>query len=284
MLFIEELRAFDPIPIVDLSELHSGLVPAELLTQDTAIRTTHQDGHLQEPLVDLRSYNIAGEKYYANSPYGKRIDGAIDGLYARRSVANKLVQANDILRKYNLELYVYDAYRSIECQNWLWDFFSDGYMREHPKASPKEVEEFARNYVSDPRRFDPDDPATHPLHSTGGAIDLTLRECSSGNFIDVGTFDDPSEKSHTHFYEMELKAGRVVEDDHRLLYRRVLYGAMLQAGFTNYPYEFWHYDYGNRMYACMLNRLGRFGSEQRFLFTYIPFDRDLLQAPPLPAP
>lgn len=132
------------------------------------------------------------------------------------------------------------------------------------------MEAFTRKYASDPRGFDPANPATHPLHSTGGAIDVVLRRHSSGALIDLGTyFDDPDEKSHTHFYERELQAGRIARDDERLLHRRALYGAMTQAGFTNYPYEFWHYDYGNRMYACMMRRLGA-KLDLDAIFTYLP--------------
>ncbi|CAK2155539.1 hypothetical protein VCRA2116O234_510012 [Vibrio crassostreae] len=31
--------------------------------------------------------------------------------------------------------------------------------------------------------------------------------------------------------------------------RRLLYNAMIGAGFTNLPSEWWHYDYGNQMWA-----------------------------------
>jgi hypothetical protein len=24
---------------------------------------------------------------------------------------------------------------------------------------------------------------------------------------------------------------------------------MIEAGFTNYPYEYWHFDYGDRLYV-----------------------------------
>lgn len=266
---------FDPVPNVDLSELHSGMVSEDTLAEDG-----EGDAHSQEPLADLFSYGIAGQEFYArgdgdNFPYNRRIEGAIDGLYARVSVAKRLCEANESLRAVDIEVYVYDAYRSIACQRSLWKFFSEKYRTDHPNASERDVDEFTRTFVSDPRGFVADDAATHPLHSTGGAIDVTLRRRSTGELLDMGThFDDPSERSTTYFFERELGAGHIRADDPRLAARRMLYGSMTRAGFTNYPYEFWHYDFGNRMHALMRKRQGLPAGDRKARFVYIPFDPD----------
>jgi D-alanyl-D-alanine dipeptidase len=52
-------------------------------------------------------------------------------------------------------------------------------------------------------------------------------------------------------------AGQIGSDDPRLLNRRLLYWTMREAGFTNYPYEYWHYDYGDQMYVLTLRSLGK---------------------------
>ena len=36
--------------------------------------------------------------------------------------------------------------------------------------------------------------------------------------------------------------------------RRLLYHVMVSAGFTNYPDEWWHFDYGNQNWALMSGR------------------------------
>ena len=33
--------------------------------------------------------------------------------------------------------------------------------------------------------------------------------------------------------------------------RRILYNAMLNVGFTNYPSEWWHYDFGDLFWGAM---------------------------------
>ena len=36
--------------------------------------------------------------------------------------------------------------------------------------------------------------------------------------------------------------------------RKILYDAMINAGFVNYPLEWWHYSYGDRMWAAYSKR------------------------------
>ena len=115
-----------------------------------------------------------------------------------------------------------------------------------------------RHYVSDPRRFHPDDPRTWPAHATGAAVDLTLRDLRTRELLDMGThFDDMSTVSHSDYFERLLHGGRIGPGDARLRNRRLLHWAMQAQGFINYSYECWHFDYGNQMYVMMRNYLGR---------------------------
>lgn len=61
-------------------------------------------------------------------------------------------------------------------------------------------------------------------------------------------FDDLNAISHTDHLERELIAGRIEHDNPALLNRRLLYWVMRHVGFTNYPSEYWHFDFGNQMY------------------------------------
>lgn len=56
-----------------------------------------------------------------------------------------------------------------------------------------------------------------------------------------GEFDETEEHSHTNYYEHEESPAR---ENRRLLVR-----TMENAGFSNYPQEWWHYNYGNRGWA-----------------------------------
>jgi D-alanyl-D-alanine dipeptidase len=248
------------LSLVLFANLHDDMrlkpLPAELRPGPTAL-----DYHIipidltsaqnKEELVDLRSYAIAGEQYYSradglNPPYYKAICLHDHGaLLCRKTVADKLKQVNAQLNPYGVELYVYDSYRPIECQRSLWSYFV------------KVAKEKAGQYCSDPSVFNGKDFRTWPTHTTGGAVDLTLRSLSNQQVLYMGTvFDEASPASYTSTFEQssdEDNSASVIEARRN---RRLLYWAMHSQGFANYPYEWWHYDYGTQMWAKNSNQFG----------------------------
>jgi len=221
-----------------------------------------QDPRYREGLVEARDWGLAGENYYSrtdgqNAPYGQAVDGAIRELWCRETIVTMLARVNERLAERGLELFLWDAYRPIACQRGLWEFFSARARTQMPDAGEAEISRSVRQYVSDPRQFDEDNPRTWPVHATGGAVDLTLRDKRCGDLADMGApFDEMSAVSHAGHFERLLQEGRIAGDDIRLRNRRALYWAMHEQGFTNYPYEFWHFDYGDQMYALTLKQRG----------------------------
>ena len=87
---------------------------------------------------------------------------------------------------------------------------------------------------------------TTPPHSTGGAIDLELID-PYGNLINLG---------------MEIKNWYKVDPNicithsknisgEALINRMILLEIMLDVGFVNYPNEWWHFSYGDRLWAAL---------------------------------
>ena len=222
-----------------------------------------RDPRYAEPLVDARAYGIAGENYYArtdarNPPYREAVPGAVRELWCRESLVDMLFAVNERLAEYGAEVYLWDAYRPVACQQALWDFFWERFRSDWPHAGDAELTELVRHYVSDPRRFDRNDMRTWPAHATGAAVDLTLRDLRTRELLDMGThFDDMSTVSHSDYFERLLHGGRIADDDARLRNRRLLHWAMQAQGFINYSYECWHFDFGDQTYVMMRNYLGR---------------------------
>ena len=76
-------------------------------------------------------------------------------------------------------------------------------------------------------------------HSSGGAVDVMLFYC--GKEIDCG--DSYLEfTANTPTWSNTLSRSQQRN-------RFILYNAMTQAGFVNYPLEWWHFCYGDKMYA-----------------------------------
>lgn len=201
-----------------------------------------------EPLVKASAVGLSNQSYYhiadgSNAPYGAQIPGSLPDVWMRKSIADKLLRINETLAPQDLELHVHDAYRPIETQKALWDHFIEKGRQQLQTGDPETLREFAGHFASEPHGFDPTNPETWPTHNTGASVDVTLRQKSTGKILDMGSgFDEASDASFTDTFEKN--AGNIESRNNR----RTLHQAMIDEGFTNYPYEWWHYDFGTQMW------------------------------------
>jgi D-alanyl-D-alanine dipeptidase len=65
-------------------------------------------------------------------------------------------------------------------------------------------------------------------------------------------FDETTPRSYTRYLEKKLEDEEILKAEQKvaLKNRRILYHAMTEAGFTNFPNEWWHFNYGNQPWAC----------------------------------
>ena len=169
--------------------------------------------------------------YFAND-----VAHAINICVARRSVIERLQQAAELLPKH-LGIVVLDGWRSREVQQAVQDEVGDTIWAMYPQLTVSEHQQLLSQFVA-PVRAGFISP-----HLTGGSVDITLFNRTTGEWLDMGSeFDEPTERSHTHFYE--------AQPEHVACHnRRLLYSVMIQVGFTNLPTEWWHFDYGNPLWA-----------------------------------
>ena len=190
-----------------------------------------------EKLVDIKKYfngSVQVEPVYYNEGY----NGAIDTCFVRETVAKKLQKAIELLPE-GLAFRVYDAWRPVCVQEDLYNSFFEQISKEHPSWDDEKIEQETIKFASKPS-YDMNNPA---VHNTGGAIDLTIVHKASGEPLDMGTeFDEISLMSNTAFFEDS-------DNEEVKRNRRLLYWVMIEAGFTNLPTEWWHYDYGDRFWS-----------------------------------
>jgi D-alanyl-D-alanine dipeptidase len=217
------------------------------------IDSTHPLFH--EPLVRLDDFEVAYESHHArtdgkNWPYHRAVEGSRPEIWMRKTAAEKLARASGKLRAFGLELFILDGYHSIECHRGLWDFYYAEARRKKPGGSEIVWRNYAMQFVADPGPFDKSDPKTWHAHTTGGAVDLTLRDLRTGQVVDMGSrFEEISTVSYNDYFERRLAKGLIAKDDPRLWHRRLAHWAMQQEGFLNDPFVFWHYDWGNQLYV-----------------------------------
>ena len=204
----------------------------------------------REPLIDVREYGIACKSVYSRpyAPYYRAFASALETVYLRDTVAQKLIQANNILVDYGVEVLALDGFRPVKLQQELWAHFMAKAREQLPEATKEDMERFAVQFCSNPSGYDPLDYTTWPVHLSGGAVDLTLRSLYDKQESFMGSiFDDADAiSSTTHFESFELTSQSGLEARRN---RRLLYHAMLAAGFFNYPYEWWHFDFGSQMWV-----------------------------------
>lgn len=161
------------------------------------------------------------------------------GCYVRQEVYEKLLLAAGMLPP-GFRFRVWDAWRPFLLQKELYLAYSDDIIRKFglDGSSEEQKRAFIQKFVSEPV----DDREVPPVHTTGGAVDLTIID-DAGQELAMGSlFDEFSHKTDTAYFE----DGKDITVKNN---RRMLYHVMTEAGFINLPSEWWHFDYGDRFWA-----------------------------------
>lgn len=191
-----------------------------------------------EELVDISEYKSS--RIILDFAYHRiGVPYSINKCLMRKRVAEKLIKASAELPN-GLCFKIFDAWRPFEVQQSLFSQYRQKVKHQNPLMEDEEIDFLTQKFVSKPQK----EYENSPVHSTGGAIDLTLTT-SDGTELRMGTeFDDFSLKAYTAYYEDEKNGEVEIRNN-----RRILYNAMIAEGFTNLPTEWWHFDYGDKFWA-----------------------------------
>ncbi len=207
--------------------------------------------HYLEELVDLRDLGIAGENYYyspRNPPYWRRIEGAVSDLLVRRSVGERLARINALLGAVELELYVFDAWRPKAVQAYFHDHWMPGEIRRRdPHLAGAALTAEVERYWAAPSS-DENSPAPH---ATGAALDLTIRWAGSDQLWMGSIFDDATPLAHRDRFELPDDKAPCFSDQEARANRRLLHWVMAEAGFCGHPDEWWHFSWGDQLWAAL---------------------------------
>jgi D-alanyl-D-alanine dipeptidase len=204
-----------------------------------------------EPLVSIpldRFAVIDPHPYQAiGAPYGDRTP-----FWVRAGVLDRLDCALETLQAEcpGWGIQIFDAFRPLPVQQ---------FMVERAIAEIAIAQNLNPNALSDADRdailpevqtfwaIPSSDPATPPPHSTGGAIDVTLVN-TNGEPINMGSpIDELSLRSYPdHFARSDADNAPAFHQRRQLLQR-----ILTQAGFAQHPNEWWHFSYGDQMWAWL---------------------------------
>ena len=200
-----------------------------------------------EPLQDLPREFLRMEPhpYMAlGAPYG----ASGNPFQLRQGVVQRLLKAQQRLSDHDpsLRLIIFDAWRPIAVQAFMVEHSIADLCRERGvelmsgDAFDRVVADVGRFWAAPSR-----DPATPPPHSTGAAVDLTLSS-SEGTPLEMGGEID----AIGAISEPEHYAGQEDPDARCWHQRRQLLADVMDAsGFAQHPNEWWHYSFGDQLWA-----------------------------------
>ncbi len=205
----------------------------------------------QEPLVEIPSdifafvmphpYQKLGAPYEEKSPF-----------HVRKGVLDRLIHANQTLQQLRSgwKLQIFDAYRPVAVQQFMVNYtFAELVNAKKLNSATlnatqrEEIWQQVYQFWAIPNL----DLAMPPPHSTGAAIDLTLID-ETGNAIDMGSqIDEISARSFPDYFANDKEHPY---HDHR----QTLDRAMRSAGFVRHWNEWWHFSYGDQIWAWMMTQ------------------------------
>lgn len=155
----------------------------------------------------------------------------------RETVAKMLSTAASYMPE-NVFLCVKETYRPLSFQRFIYNrrlilLFCNP---EYKTLTSQEIRTIASEYIAPP------EVAGHP---TGGAVDVSLID-HNGNELDLGcAYDDDPVVSQGRCYSYFSELPQAV-----IRHRKMLFDCMQKAGFINYPFEWWHWSYGDKYWAA----------------------------------
>jgi len=151
----------------------------------------------------------------------------------RSGVAEKLEQASKLLPE-NVHFKVLSAYRSMAEQQNLYNTYYQQMKHDHPTASETDWERMTKAICANPKNGGGG-------HQTGGAVDITLCD-QDGNDLDMGSgYLEMCSKTPTRATNISFSACQN---------RKILCQALQAVDMQNYPNEWWHFCYGDKMWAA----------------------------------
>ena len=211
-----------------------------------------------EPLVAIANdiYKIDPHPYRSlGAPYGDR-----SPFFVRQGILEKLQKSQTYLQtlRPDWQIAIFDAYRPIPVQQFMVDY-SFAQLAESKGLEINALSEAQKNaLIAEVMKFwaiPSHDPKTPPPHSTGAAIDVTL--CSFNpsfgriETIDMGSpIDEISDRSLPDYFADSTNKQEI--EFHRD--RQLLNQVMTHSGFVRHPNEWWHFSYGDQLWAWISNQ------------------------------
>lgn len=152
-------------------------------------------------------------------------------FFGRKGMVDRLQKAADEISKKGFRLHVFVMYRSPETQVQRRTALYEELRQKHPDFNEEEITRLLNIRIAQ----------VGGGHQTGGAVDLTICDLQ-GRDLDMGT-DYMEHNNNTATMSHTL-------NEEQRKNRKMLLDCMQKVGFVNYPAEWWHFAYGDKLWAA----------------------------------
>ena len=208
-----------------------------------------------EPLVAIASNIITIDPHpymSLGAPYGDR-----SPFFVRQGILEKLQKSQAYLQtiRPHYQIAIFDAYRPIPVQQFMVDYSFTQLVESKGLKVDSLSEEQKNSLMAEVMKFwaiPSHDPKMPPPHSTGAAIDVTFyRNHAEGEIsVNMGSpIDEISDRSLPNYFANSIDSLEMEFHCDRELLNEV----MTHSGFQQHPNEWWHFSYGDQLWAWISN-------------------------------
>jgi predicted amino acid racemase/D-alanyl-D-alanine dipeptidase len=158
----------------------------------------------------------------------------------REEVVEKVGRISKLLDQEDKTLIIRSVWRSFDHQKIIWDNKVNFLLKIHPGKPVDEIHQLVAHFIAPPEKS---------MHSTGGAIDALIYDIKSDCVMDFGTNKgldiDLNEKCFPYHPDISATATQN---------RKLLINLFEEEDFVCDNKEYWHFDYGNAVWAAKLGK------------------------------
>jgi D-alanyl-D-alanine dipeptidase len=179
------------------------------------------------PLISLKESNfnlIFEPSFYKDYKY-----------MVREAVFEKIGRISKILDKQNKRLIIRSVWRSYAHQKLLRDRRVKIIKKKYPDKSLKEIIKLVSYFIA---------PEEKSMHSTGGAVDALIYDLKKDCVMDFGNNDGLKLELNKTCYPFHPDITAQARKN-----RELLISLFDKEDFVVDPTEYWHFDYGNVIWA-----------------------------------
>jgi D-alanyl-D-alanine dipeptidase len=201
--------------------------------------------HLQQQRVPTMPLKEDGSKFISllESGFDLVFEPSIMKNYRfliREAVYEKIERISRLLTDMDKRLIIRSAWRSFEHQQLPWDRNYEISHNQNPEKSADEIKRIALEFTA---------PREGSMHSTGGAVDALIYDLENQRVMDFGTNSGFKLDLNRKCYPLHPDISPEAKKN-----RKTLMELFENEDFVCDLTEYWHFDYGNAIWAIEKNR------------------------------